>query len=140
MNSIRSIVEVTPSSFDSLVGQQVVPVLLAAYDGESSSGVAFLSLFSEVAATHQGGARWACIDLRKCPEFAQRIEVAATPALLLYWAGEARYHFIGQCSRRELEEVLARAQDIAFPAPTRSAKPLPEAFPRSEIGREKAMS
>jgi thioredoxin 1 len=90
-------IEITDHSFAERVVQSKVPVLLAN------------------AAPRCGGlATIAKASPTESPGLAARFGIVSVPTILLFSGGTVCYQFVGELSRRELDELLARATGRNF--------------------------
>ena len=104
----HSIVEINDRSFAEKVIQSKVPVLLAFCADNCSASQRLQTLLANAARGHCF-ATIAKASPDESPGLAARFGVVSAPAVLLFSGGTVCYQFVGELSRRELDELLARA-------------------------------
>jgi len=113
MNFQHSIVEINDRSFAEKVIQSKVPVLLAFCADGCVAGQKLLALLADTA-PRRGSVTLAKASPTESPELAARLGIVSVPAVLLFSGGAVCYEFMGELSRRELDELLARAAGRNF--------------------------
>jgi thioredoxin 1 len=103
------VIEITDASFEEHIGRSPTPVLLAFYMSGCSACQKLLVLLDAAAPRCGGFAMIATADMDEVPELAARFGIVSVPAVLLFNGGTVGYQFIGDLSRHELDELLARA-------------------------------
>jgi rhodanese-related sulfurtransferase/thiol-disulfide isomerase/thioredoxin len=105
----NSIIEITDHSFAERVVQSEVPVLLAFCADDCSASQKLLTLLASAAPRCRGSITIAKASPDESPGLAARFGVVSAPAVLLFSGGKVCYQFVGELSRRELDELLTRA-------------------------------
>jgi thioredoxin 1 len=113
MTSNHSILEINDRSFAENVILSKVPVLLAFYADDCVASQRLETLLTN-AARGNHLAMIAKTSLKKSPELVSRLGIVSVPAVLLFNGGIVCYQFIGELSRRELDELLRRADSPAI--------------------------
>ena len=113
MTSKHSILEINDRSFAEKVMLSKVPVLLAFYADDCVGSQRLETLLTNAARGHHL-AMIAKTSLKKSPELVSRLGIVSVPAVLLFNGGIVCYQFIGELSRRELDELLLRADSPAI--------------------------
>ena len=109
MATKNAIVEITARSFAEIVMRSKVPVLLAFCDDGCSASERLLAQLANAAARCCGFVTIAKTNPTESPELVERFGIVSAPAILLFSGGVVCYQFMGELSRRELDELLARA-------------------------------
>lgn len=105
----NTVVEISDASFAERVGHSPTPVLLAFCVADCAVCHRLLALLAAAAPRCGGRVTIAKADLDECPELVARFGILSVPAVLLFNGGLVGYQFIGDLSRRELDELLAHA-------------------------------
>jgi thioredoxin 1 len=108
MNAQNSIIEITDRSFTECVVQSQAPVLLAFCADDCAASRKLLALLAN-ATPRCGSITIAKASPDESPGLAARFGVVSAPAVLLFSGGTVCYQFVGELSRRELDELLVRA-------------------------------
>jgi len=118
--SLASIIDVTDQSYAECVMQSKKPVLLAFCGDGCSASQRLLALLAKAGPQCGGTVTIAKTSPIESPELATRIGIVSVPCLLLLRGGTVSYQFFGELSRRELDELLARASSASrtFGEPT----------------------
>jgi thioredoxin 1 len=114
MTAQNSIIEITDHSFAERVVQSVSPVLLVFCADDCAASQKLLVLLSEAVPRCCGLVTFAKASPAKAPELAACFGIVSAPAVLLFRGGTVCYQFVGELSRRELDELLARATGRDF--------------------------
>jgi thioredoxin 1 len=101
-------IEITDHSFAERIVQSKTPVLLAFCADGCAASQKLLSLLAN-ATPRCGSVTIATASPDESPGLATRFGVVSAPAVLLFSGGRVCYQFVGELSRRELDELLARA-------------------------------
>lgn len=101
-------VEINDDSFVEKVMQSNVPVLLAFCADDCVASQRLETLLTNAARGHHL-ATIAKASLTESRELVARLGIVSVPAVLLFNGGIVCYQFIGELSRRELDELLLRA-------------------------------
>jgi thioredoxin-like negative regulator of GroEL len=129
MTSRDSIIEITDRSFVERAVQSKVPVLLAFCADGCPASQKLLALLANAVPRCRGFATIAKASPDESPGLAACFGVVPGPSVLLLRGGTVCYEFIGELSRRDLDDLLARARadSPAFGEPTisHSATKLP---------------
>jgi thioredoxin-like negative regulator of GroEL len=117
-----SISELTERTFGQRVLQSELPVLVAVCLNGSGASQRLLKLLEEWGPQTHGRLnifRWSADGLS---ELTKRFGVPLAPGLMLFSRGALCYQFIGEVSRRELDELLARVgtQGVSVENPSTS--------------------
>jgi len=109
MKSFSCTEEVSERSFSQRVLRSALPVLVVVWADSRGAAEGFLKLVEEWAP--QAGGRLAIFRLSVERPFglAERFGIPLAPGLALFNRGAMCYQFIGEASRRELDELLVRA-------------------------------
>lgn len=110
MTPPNSIIEITDHSFVERVVQSKLPVLLAFCADGCSASQKLLALLANAAPRCRGSVTIAKASPDDSPGLAARFGVVPGPCLLLLRGGTVCHQFAGELSRRELDELLARAR------------------------------
>jgi thioredoxin 1 len=121
MTYFSSIPEVNEASFSQRVLQSEVPALVAVCGKGGTASQTLLKLLMEWAPQTQGRLSVFRLSVEGSPGLTERLGVPAAPSLVLFSQGAACYQFVGEVSRRELDELLARASG-APPSPSPRTK------------------
>ena len=133
MNSIPSIPQITTSSFDGHVLRSELPVLVIfCADGDRTSRHLFSWVEEWTPADRSllNIVQVAQVDARS---LAARWGMPSVPSLALFHGGAVCYQFCGQFSRRELDEVLARATFTGSSRPVGTPSEHPPVAGRSDL-------
>ncbi len=104
--------EVTERSFSQRVLRSELPVMIVAFAGSSAGEQGFLKLVQEWAPQARGRLRILRLDVERSLRLAERFRISLAPGLALFSRGAMCYQFIGEASRRELDELLVRASTL----------------------------
>jgi thioredoxin 1 len=107
-------IEITDHSFAERVVQSKLPVLLAFCADGCSASQRLLTLLANAAPRCRGSITIAKASPDEFPGLAARFGIVSVPAVLLFSGGTVCYQFVGELSRRELDELLARAAGRNF--------------------------
>jgi thioredoxin 1 len=110
----NTIIKLTDSSFDEQVMKSKLPVLLAFCADGCSASQKLLTLLADSAPRCHGFTTIAKASPDESPGLAARFGIVSMPAVLLFSGGTVCYQFVGELSRRELDELLARAAGRNF--------------------------
>jgi thioredoxin 1 len=110
MTSQNSIIEINDHSFVERVVQSEVPVLLAFCADSCPASQKLLALLANALPRCRGFVTIAKASPDESPGLAARFGVVPGPSLLLLRGGMVCYQFIGELSRRDLDDMLARAR------------------------------
>ncbi len=105
----NTIIKLTDSSFDEQVMKSKLPVLLAFCADGCSASQRLLTLLADSAPRCRNSITIAKASPDESPGLAARFGVVSAPAVLLFSDGTVCYQFVGELSRRELDDLLARA-------------------------------
>ena len=105
MPSPNTILEITDRSFAQKVMQSKVPVLLAFCADGCSASQRLQTLLTNVTRGHSS-AMIAKATPTGSSELMARFGIVSVPAVLLFNEGTVSYQFMGELSRRELEDLL----------------------------------
>jgi len=86
-----------------------LPLLVVVWTDGTGIGQGFLRLLEEWAPQADGRLQIFRLDAARSPKLAKLLGIPLAPGLALFSQGVMRYQFIGNMSRRELDEVLERA-------------------------------
>ena len=103
------VVAINDASFVERIGHSPTPVLLAFCLSGCSACERLLRLLTAAAPRWGGLVMIARTELDESPALAARFGVLSAPAVLVFSGGTVAYQFIGELSRHELDELLARA-------------------------------
>jgi len=106
----NTMIEITDHSFAKRVVQSEVPVLLAFCVAGCSASQRLLALLADSAPRCRGFTTIAIASPGESPELTARFGIVSVPAVLLFSGGTVCYQFVGELSRRELDDLLARAR------------------------------
>jgi thioredoxin-like negative regulator of GroEL len=109
MTSPTNLIAISDHSFDERVTQSQWPWLLAFCADGCAASQRLLALLAGAAPCCDGGVAIAKASPTESPELAARFGIGSVPSLLLLRGGTVYYQFVGELSRRELDELLARA-------------------------------
>ena len=109
-------VEINDHSFVEKVMQSNVPVLLAFCADDCVASQRLVTLLMNAERGHHL-ATIAKASLTESREMVARLGIVSVPAVLLFNGGIVCYQFIGELSRRELDELLIRADSPAIGKP-----------------------
>jgi thioredoxin 1 len=101
-------IEITDHSFAERIVQSKTPVLLAFCADGCAASQKLLALLAD-STPRCGFVTIAKASPDESPGLAARFGVVSAPAVLLFSGGTVCYQFVGELSRRELDELLARA-------------------------------
>jgi thioredoxin 1 len=123
MTSPNNIIEFADHSFAERVVQSKLPVLLAFCADGCDTSQKLLALLANAAPRCEGFVKIAKVSLAESSGLAARFGVVSAPSLLLLRGGTVCYQFVGELSRRELDELLtgARADNPAIGRPINNA-------------------
>jgi len=107
MTSQNSIIEITDHSFAERVARSKTPVLLAFCADGCSASQKLLALLADSAPRCHGSITIAKASPDESPGLMARFGIVSMPAVLLFSGGTVCYQFVGELSRRELDELLA---------------------------------
>ncbi len=110
----NTIIKLTDSSFDEQVVKSKLPVLLAFCTDGCSASQRLLALLADSAPRCHGFTTIATASPAESPELTVRFGIVSVPSVLLFSGGTVCYQFVGELSRRELDELLARAAGRNF--------------------------
>jgi thioredoxin 1 len=110
----NTIIKLTDSSFDEQVVKSKLPVLLAFCADGCSASQRLLTLLADSAPSCRGSITIAKASPDESPGLMVRFGIVSAPAVLLFSGGTVCYQFVGELSRRELDELLARAAGSNF--------------------------
>jgi thioredoxin-like negative regulator of GroEL len=117
MTSPQFILEINDDSFVERVVRSKMPVLLAFCANDRADSQRLLALLSNALPHCCDFVTIAKASPDESPELAARFGVVPGPSLLLLCDGKVCYQFIGEPSRRDLDDVLARARGPATREP-----------------------
>jgi thioredoxin 1 len=103
-------IEITDHSFTERVIRSKVPVLLAICADGCSASQKLLALLAGAVLRCDGFVAIAKANTDESSGLVARFGVVSAPAILLFSGGTVCYQFVGELSRRELDELLARAR------------------------------
>ncbi len=106
----NTIIEITDRLFAERVVQSKVPVLLAFCAEGCSASQKLLALLTDSAPRCRGFTTIAIASPDESSGLAARFGIVSVPAVLLFSGGMVCYQFMGELSRRELDDLLARAR------------------------------
>jgi len=109
MTNSSIINEVTERTFSQRVLQSKLPVLVIICVNGSEADQGFLKLLAEWAPQARGRLRICRLSAEGSSWLAEPFGIPLAPGLALFSRGTMCYEFIGEASRRELDELLARA-------------------------------
>ena len=107
-------IEITDHSFAERLVQSKVPVLLAFCADGCSASQRLLALLADLATRSRSFITIAKASPTESPELMARFGIVSVPAVLLFSGGTVCYQFMGELSRRELDELFARAAGRNF--------------------------
>jgi thioredoxin 1 len=107
-------IKLTDSSFDEQVVKSKLPVLLAFCADGCSASQRLLALLADSAPRCHGFTTIATASPAESPKLTVRFGIVSAPAILLFSGGMVCYQFVGELSRRELDELLARTAGRNF--------------------------
>lgn len=107
-------IEITDHSFAERIVQSKTPVLLVFCANGCSASQRLLTLLANAAARYVGFVTIAKASPDESPGLTARFGIVSAPAVLLFSGGTVCYEFMGELSRRELDELLARAAGRNF--------------------------
>lgn len=105
----NTIIKLTDRSFDEQVMKSKLPVLLAFCADGCSASQRLLILLADSAPRCRGSITIAKASPDESPELMVRFGIVSAPAVLLFSGGTVCYQFVGELSRRELDDLLTRA-------------------------------
>jgi thioredoxin 1 len=103
---------VSEASFNQQVLGSDLPVLVVVWANGSASEQGFLKLLEEWAPQALGRLRIFGLNAECSSGLAARFGISLAPGLALFSRGAMCYQFIGETSRRELDELLVRASAL----------------------------
>lgn len=109
-------IAVTDATLGELLRQTRVPVLL---EFASAWSEASRAVSRQVALLAQRHRRRLCVlraDSADCPEWAARLRIVGTPAVLLVYRGREYGRVVGTSRPQSLERAVARLLELAAPA------------------------
>lgn len=109
MTSFSSIPEVNGASFSQRVLQSELPALVVVCGKGGTASQTLLKLLERWAPQAQGRLRVFRLSADGSSGLAERFGVSSAPSLVLFSRGLVCYQFMGEVSRGELDELLARA-------------------------------
>jgi thioredoxin-like negative regulator of GroEL len=109
MNSIPPIAEITASSFEGCVLCSELPVLVLFCADGDGAGKQLLDWLGERRFRTSNLVNMVQVAQAETRSLAARWGIPSVPSLALFYAGAVCYQFCGHFSRRELDDVLARA-------------------------------
>ena len=121
MTYFSSIPEVCEASFSERVLQSEMPALVAVCGEGGTASRRLLSLLEGWAPQAQGRLRVFRLNVERSSGLAERSGVPLAPGLALFSRGAICYQFIGEASRRELDELLVRASTLGVARETEAA-------------------
>jgi len=124
MNVMSSIPEITAESFEQRVLRSELPVLIAVYANGSRASEKLLLLLETWTLKTRGWLTVLRINAAESPELVHRCGVPSVPGLALFHQRAVCYQFSGELSRRELEDLLTRANLLAQTATTLASRTL----------------
>lgn len=110
----NTIIKLTDSSFDERVVKSKLPVLLAFCADGCAASQRLLALLADSAPRCHDFTTIAIASPDKSPGLTVRFGIVSVPAVLLFSGGMVCYQFMGELSRRELDDLLARAAGRNF--------------------------
>jgi len=111
-----AIIEVGEADFDRMIGRVPGPWLLVFATDNCPACERLLAQLARLVSNGEMQAASVRVVLSQSPGLAAHFGVWAAPALLLIHDGSCVWRFVGEPSRRELEDVLARSWRATFPA------------------------
>lgn len=102
--------EVGEASFNQQVLGSELPVLAVVWANGSGSEQGFLKLLEEWVPQARGRLRIFRLSAERSSGPAERFAIPLAPGLALFSRGAMCYQFIGEASRRDLDEVLERVK------------------------------
>jgi thioredoxin 1 len=109
MNNSHSLTEVSESWFDQHVLGSDGPLLVVFWTDGCDTCERLLALLRNSVIRDQRSPTVVLINRKQSPALAARLGVISVPALLLFDRGNLCYQFVGEISRSELADLLARA-------------------------------
>jgi len=106
----NTIIKSTDSSFDEQVVKSKLPVLLAFCDDDCPASQKLLTLLTHALPRCRDIVTIAKASPDESTGLAARFGVVSAPAVLLFSGGTVCYQFVGELSRRELDDLLARVR------------------------------
>jgi thioredoxin 1 len=103
-----TIIEITDGSFDEQVVKSKLPVLLAFCAEGCPASRKLLAMLAEAAPCCPGFLTIVQTSPDESPGLAVRFGIVSAPAVLLFRGGVVCYQFMGELTRRELDELLVR--------------------------------
>ena len=113
--------ELTERCFSRRVLRSKLPVLVVVWFNGTGAEQGFLRLLEEWAPQARGWLRILRLDAERWSGLAERVGIPLAPGLALFSQGAMCYQFVGQASRRELDEVLARVRALGMIGERRGA-------------------
>jgi thioredoxin 1 len=107
-------IEITDHSFAERVVKSKLPVLLAFCADGCAASQRLLTLLANATPRCRGFTTIAKASPDESPGLMVRFGIVSAPAVLLFSGGTVCYQFVGELSRRELDELLARAAGRNF--------------------------
>jgi thioredoxin 1 len=113
MSARCSILEASEHWFEENVLQVKRAVLAVFWQEDCAACKRLLSLLRRTAPFTPAFPTIALLNRNECSALAARLGIISVPALLFFHEGISSYQFVGEISRRELDELLARAALLA---------------------------
>ena len=104
--------EVSEWSFSQRVLKSALPVLVVVWGDGRGAEQGFLRLVEEWAPQASGRLCIFRLSVERSSGLAERFGIPLAPGLALFSRGALCYQFIGEASRRELDELLVRASTL----------------------------
>jgi thioredoxin-like negative regulator of GroEL len=112
MMNFSCIEEVSEWSFSQRVLRSVLPVLVVVWADSRGAEEGFLKLVEEWAPQARGRMGIFRLNVERSSGLAERCGIPLAPGLALFSRGVMCYQFIGEASRRELDDLLVRASTL----------------------------
>ena len=115
-----NIVILTEKNFDSEVMASTKPVLVDFWASWCAPCRMLAPIIDEIATEYQGRVKVGSLDVDSAPALAERYQIQAIPAVLMFRGGKVADQFVGLRSKKEIQVQLDKLLSEAATTPARA--------------------